>query len=403
MPVEETYPLTMGQLSMWSDLQVCPPQQMWESNLEVVWPAPPGVTADQVRDAIVALAVRHESLRTVYRPAHDPHQVRQVVLRDPEVCWSELPEREPFHLVEQPAWRAWVSADGDVPRVHLVIHHIAADGAALAVLESDFYSLLAGEPLAPAPTPRALAESQRGDRLRARLRTAGDYVARIVEEAPPTTIAERGPLVKACAHTGIPYAAAQRAAQHVQVTLSNLVLTAYARALATTTGTDSHLLWLLSANRLSPPVRRLVSSMTQWVPLIATSTPGAVTAADAHDVNVAALTALQHGTYDPFGVPPLDFDRGAFYMFLPPPATTGPENPITTATSTMEPPSVELIPPRGYSGASFYLVVDVYPQVRLTLRVMRVGYGQEQVVFFLETMTQLLRQVVGQSARGRTA
>jgi hypothetical protein len=385
-----TYPLTMGQLSMWRDLRVRPRRRLWESNLDPVWAVPPGVTTDQVRRAFVELAVRHESLRTVYRPADDPHHVRQVVLPDPGVLFAEAPVREAFDLTERPPWRAWVRADGGAPRVHLVIHHIAADGVALQILESDFQSLLRGDRLAPAPTPGELAARQRSDRLRARLTAAAGYVTRTVGTAPPAVPVARGPLVRARAHTGIPYSVARWTARKLQVTLPNLLLSAYAQALAATTGTPRHLLWLLTGNRLDPAVRRLVSSLTQWVPLAVECPPGTPVAVAAADVNVTALTAAQYGVYDPFAVPPLDFDRGAFFTYLPPPLTATTEE--STEESTVEKAWVEWLPPRGYSGASFYLIASVFPSVRLTLRVQRGGYGRPEADHFLGTMTRLLRQ-----------
>ncbi|MFD0787338.1 hypothetical protein ACFQZ8_25835, partial [Micromonospora azadirachtae] len=72
MRIQGSHPLTMGQLSMWKALMVRPPEQLWESNLDLAWPIPAGVSVEQVRHALTALAVRHESLRTVYRPADEP-------------------------------------------------------------------------------------------------------------------------------------------------------------------------------------------------------------------------------------------------------------------------------------------------------------------------------------------
>jgi hypothetical protein len=59
---------------------------------------------------------------------------------------------------------------------------------------------------------------------------------------------------------------------------------------------------------------------------------------------------------------------------------------------------VEWLPPRGYSGASFYLIASVYPQVRLTLRVQRAGEGRPEADHFLGTMTHLLRQATREHA-----
>ncbi|TDC38757.1 hypothetical protein E1211_05950 [Micromonospora sp. 15K316] len=386
MRIQGAYPLTMGQLSMWNALAVRPPEQLWESNLEAVWPMSAAATEEQARHALAALAERHESLRTVYRPAQEPGNVRQVVLRDPVVECTAASAREPFDLTAQPAWRAWVhTPDDGPPQVHLLIHHIAADGAALRILESDFQALLRGEPLGDAPAPRELAERQRSAAFRERLTAAGEYRRQTLAAAPRRT-ASRGPLLRALFHTGVPYGAARRAAQHLRVTLPNLLLAVYARALAVTTATPEQLLWQLAANRLDPSVRRLVSSMTQWVPMTAAGDPERPLGQSAQEVNLAAVRAMRHGVFDPFAVTPQDFDHGSYFTFIPAPDDADP------GPTELLPERLEWLAPRAYSGASFYLVARAYPSVQLTLRVMRDGYGRADAERFLVTMSGLLRR-----------
>ncbi|SCL44452.1 Condensation domain-containing protein [Micromonospora citrea] len=387
------YPLTMGQRSMWRALSVRPPEQLWESNQDLVWSLPAGTAAEQVRQALTALAARHESLRTVYRPADEPDAVRQVVLRDPPVRFTEASVREPFDLAAQPAWRAWLHSpdDGGSPQLRLVIHHLAADGAAVRILESDLRALLRGDRLADAPTPRKVAERQRADEFRARLIAAGEYRRRTIAAAPRVPVS-RGSLVRARAHTGIPYGVVRDAARRLRITVPTLLLTVYAQALAATTGRTDQLLWQLASNRLDPTVRRLVSSMTQWVPMLAACDPDGPLPPMARGVNVAALRAMQHGVYDPFAVAPMDFDHGSFFTFIPAPADADPE------PSEVAPRRVEFLPPRAYSGASFYLMAWVHPCVQFTLRVMRGGYGRAEVERFLTTMTDLLLRAVEEPA-----
>ncbi|RKN21026.1 hypothetical protein D7147_09480 [Micromonospora musae] len=388
MRIQGVYPLTMGQLSMWSALAVRPPEQLWESNLEATWPIPAGVTEARVRDSLRVLAARHESLRTVYRPADDPGDLRQVVLADPLVRFTPASLREPFDLTAQPAWRAWIHTPDEGPaRVRLLIHHIAADGAALRILESDLHALLRGEPLGAAPAPRELAERQRGTAFRKRLTAAGEY-RRQTLAAAPRAAASRGPLLRALLHTGVPYDAARRAAQHLQVTLPNLLLAVYAQALAATTGTAEQLLWQLAANRLDPSVRRLVSSMTQWVPTVASCDPDGPLGPPARQVNVAAVQAMRHGVFDPFAVTPQDFDHGSYFTFIPAPDDADP------TPTEVTPARLEWLAPRAHSGASFYLVAKAYPTVQLTLRVMRDGYGRADAERFLTAMTDLLHRAV---------
>ncbi|MDG9675903.1 condensation domain-containing protein [Micromonospora sp. DH14] len=387
------HPLTMGQLSMWRALSVRPPEQLWESNMDFVWSTPPGTSEEQVRQALTALAVRHESLRTVYRAADDLGGVRQVVLRDPIVRFGEASVRDPFDLAAAPAWRAWVRTPDDCgsPQVHVLIHHLAADGAAVRILESDFHALLRGERPADAPAPREVAERQRADAFRARLVAAGEYRRRI-EAAAPRVPVSRGPLVRACAHTGIPYGAVRDAARQLRVTLPALLLTVYAQALAATTGRPDQLLWQMSSNRMDPTARRLVSSMTQWVPMLVECGTDGPLRPLARDINVAAVRSLQHGVYDPYAVEAMDFDHGSFFTCIPAPADAAFD------PAPPEPRRIEFLAPRAYSGASFYVLAHVYPSVQLTMRVMRSGYGRDEVERFLGTMTDLLLRAVKDAA-----
>ncbi|MEU4334952.1 condensation domain-containing protein [Micromonospora lupini] len=389
------HPLTMGQLSMWRAVSVRPTEQLWESNQDLLWSTPAGTSEEQVRQALTALAARHESLRTVYRPGDEPSGVRQVILRDPLVRFGAASAREPFDLSAQPAWRAWMSpADGgESTQVHVLIHHIAADGAAVRILESDFHALLRGDPLPDAPTPRELAERQRTDAFRARLSAALEYRRRIVAAAPRAA-ASRGPLVRARAQTGIPYRDVHRAARRLGVTLPTLLLTVYAQALAATTGRTDHLLWQLSANRMDPAVRGLVSSLTQWVPMLAGCDPDGPLRPMARDVNVAVARALQHGVYDPFAVALTDLDHGSYFTFIPAPADAA----VDSTPAETAPARVEFLAPHARSGPSFYLMSHVHPDVRLTVRVMRDGYGRVEVRRLLTTMTDLLLRAVKDTA-----
>ncbi|WP_279635768.1 condensation domain-containing protein [Micromonospora inaquosa] len=397
---ENTYPLTMGQLSLWQDAVRRPASQRWESNMNPAWPVPSGIGTDKVRWALAALAERHESLRTRYGTAGDSSEVHQIVAESAPAAYQGTVEREqwsamaaeqlrlPFDLTEQPPWRAWaVQKDGLTCQVQLIIHHLAADGAALMVLQQDFQSLIASRAATrPAPTPRGLAARQREPAYAARLAAAAEYREQTIAAAPREAGIERQGLLRACAHTGISFGLARKTAQKLEVTLPNLLFAAYSHALAGMAGGDSPLLCLLSANRLEPSVRNLVSSMTQWVPVRSAEGAGRPFAAVAADANINAIRALQHGIVDPAAVAPLDLDRGCFFTFVSPPATD------TAAGGGLGQSRIEWLPPRGRSGPSFYLIASVFPEVSLTLRVMRSGYDREGLESLLSSMTATLRQ-----------
>ncbi|MCG5446098.1 condensation domain-containing protein [Micromonospora sp. NIE79] len=391
----------MGQLSLWQDAVRRPASQRWESNMNPIWAVPPGMGTDEVRWALAALAERHESLRTRYVRDGGSSDVRQVVAASAPAAYQGTVEQEqwsamaaeqlrlPFDLTEQAPWRAWaVQKNGLTCQVQLVIHHLAADGAALTVLQQDFQSLIESrQAMRPAPTPRGLAARQREPVYVARLAAAAEYREQTIAAAPQEAGIVRQGLLRACAHTGISFNLARQTAQKLEVTLPNLLLAAYSRALAGAAGADPPLLCLLSANRLEPSVRNLVSSMTQWVPVRGAGDPGRPFAAVAADVNINAIRALQHGIVDPAAVAPLDLDRGCFFTFVPPPPGTG-----AAAGGALGHSRIEWLPPRGRSGPSFYLIASVFPEVSLTLRVMRSGYEREDLERLLSSMTAILRQ-----------
>ncbi|MCG5439826.1 condensation domain-containing protein [Micromonospora foliorum] len=398
---ENVYPLTMGQFSLWQDAVRRPAGQRWESNMNPVWSVPPGIGTDKVRWALAALADRHESLRTHYVTAGGSSDVRQVVAASAPAAYQGTVEQEqwstmaaeqlrlPFDLTQQAPWRAWaVQKDGLTSQVQLVVHHLAADGAALAVLQQDFQSLIESrQATRPAPTPRGLAARQREPVYVARLAAAAEYREQTIAAAPQEAGIVREGLLRACAHTGISFGLARRTAQRLEVTLPNLLFAAYSHALAGAAGGDSPLLCLLSANRLEPSVRNLVSSMTQWVPVRSAGDAGRPFAAVAADANINAIRALQHGIVDPATVAPLDLDRGCFFTFVSPPPGTD-----AAAGGGLGPSRIEWLPPRGRSGPSFYLIASVFPEVSLTLRVMRSGYEREDLERLLSSMTTMLRQ-----------
>ncbi|MEU4475581.1 condensation domain-containing protein [Micromonospora sp. NPDC023888] len=399
--VENIYPLTMGQLSLWQDAVRRPADQRWESNMNPVWAVPPGIGTDEVRWALAALAERHESLRTHYVRDGGSSDVRQVVAASAPAAYQGTVEQEqwstmaaeqlrlPFDLTEQAPWRAWaVQKNGLTCEVQLVIHHLAADGAALTVLQQDFQSLIESrQAMRPAPTPRGLAARQREPVYVARLAAAAEYREQTIAAAPPETGIVRQGLLRACAHTGISFRLARQTAQKLEVTLPNLLFAAYSHALASAAGADPPLLCLLSANRLEPSVRNLVSSMTQWVPVRSAEDAGRPFAAVAADANINAIRALQHGIVDPAAVAPLDLDRGCFFTFVSPPPRTG-----AAAGGGLGHSRIEWLPARGRSGPSFYLIASVFPEVTLTLRVMRSGYEREDLERLLSSMTAMLRQ-----------
>jgi len=184
-----TFPVTVGQLSVWRDLEKLPPDRLWEANLAFVWDLPPGTwTAEEVWAALAALAIRHASLRTTYVVGADglPRQRIAVetagaVLDDVRQGTADVSEREAMEagrlqeaidVTARLPWRAWIlTIDGAPAQVLLVINHMAVDGIASVLLREDFGTILGGTALPPAPGPLELALDQQGAG-RPRLRNA---------------------------------------------------------------------------------------------------------------------------------------------------------------------------------------------------------------------------------------
>src|SRR5436305_13334956 len=112
----------------------------------------------EVWDALAALAMRHESLRTNYVIDDDgtPSQflgaqdAKEVLARvDRGVAdVAELPAlletkfQEELDIYHGIPWRAWVITRDGVPQhVLLIVHHMAADGAASLIMQDDFHAL----------------------------------------------------------------------------------------------------------------------------------------------------------------------------------------------------------------------------------------------------------------------
>ncbi|MGW2548083.1 condensation domain-containing protein, partial [Kitasatospora sp. NPDC001574] len=171
--MNEPVPLSYGQLSVWRDVRHLARGRWHEANVRTVWIPPEdgaGVTVAEVRDAVLALAARHESLRTVY-DVSDPFAPSQRVLPTADgvdagvvECTAETFDgmtaalaAEPFDLGAAPAWRFRVATERGRPRAVVVIkHHIVADGWSVGVLLRELgvlYSALRRGRPAPAPRP----------------------------------------------------------------------------------------------------------------------------------------------------------------------------------------------------------------------------------------------------------
>ncbi|MGC4891618.1 amino acid adenylation domain-containing protein [Micromonospora sp. DT227] len=157
-PREGGLPLSAGQQRIWLLDRLDPGSREWVSGVFLTVPA--GVPESAVRQALDALAARHESLRTRYavvdgEPKQYVQEPRPVPLRTVAVPRAGLGDvladatgagfdLERGHLV-----RALLHTDPQtVPdgsrTLVLLVHHIASDGWSSAILTREFDELLAG-------------------------------------------------------------------------------------------------------------------------------------------------------------------------------------------------------------------------------------------------------------------
>jgi hypothetical protein len=412
----KTYPATVGQLSVWRDIEKMPPDRLWKANLTFVWdlPADPPVEPEAVWRALARLAMRHGSLRTRYvvdgpmprqwlledGPADPDTPIEAAVLdgvRQGTAGVAERAELEPRELqraidvTRELPWRAWLLLDGDRPaQVLVIVHHMAADGVAGVVMGEDLLRLLAGEELPPAFGPLELALEQHDDESgRGRLRTAERYWRRTLAAAPraadPGAPPER---VGATLHTGLPLPDAHEAATKTGASLASVLLTVYHRALCATTGERTHLMFPMSSNRYDERNAAIVTSLNQWVPLLLDLDPAEPLDAAAAKAHWKSFSALKNGVYSPDAIVAIrdehaDADAGYYYNpMLAPPGFPSQDRPA--------PPAVQWYEPARATGPGFYLIARGLTSLELILRVNRPGWDRARAETFLDVVRREL-------------
>jgi Condensation domain len=417
--VETTYPMTIGQLSVYRDIEDnIPVERRWEANLPFVWDLRQESTVEEVWTALAALAMRHESLRTnylvdesgalrQYLAAEDPAAVLALLDHDTaDVAELEAIEQSTYQkdidIEHEMPWRAWVLTAGGVPKkLVIVFHHITADGAASLILEDDFHALLAGRELPEAGgQPRTMAENQQGVGA-GRLRTAEKYWRRTLDAAPRVTGTPPGTMIGATLHTGIPLELAHEGAAKLDASVATVVLAAFYASLRQVTGQTEMLLFPMSANRFDATTATVVTSLNQWVPLLL-SFDGTETFAElAGKMHWKAFNALKNGICDPDAIMTM---RGEFFEQADPPVDPGYNfnailaPPGFSAVVPQEPSSIEYYVPARSTGPGFYLIARGIETIDLIVRTNRPELDQAALTAFLEGMHKNLLEVAGLTA-----
>lgn len=306
-----TEPLTLGQLSIWRDIEGVPRHRRHEPNLTQVWPVPAGTSVTTVRGALRELQRRHESLRTTYRlvpsgesgqQVHDIGATTVPLSTDADggddATLIRRHGRRAFHLGREPGWQAVLAGSGEQRRLVLSAHHIVTDGIGLLRLRDDFRRALR-EPLPEGSTgPAALARFEHSPAGRRRTDAAAEHWDRQAANSAPAPADLAAPLVEAtlkCAATAV---AARRLAERERTSVAAVLLAAYCSALAASGRDERTMVRIMSSNRFDDRRENVVTSMNQWVWLVLADSAELELPELINRVGGRAMRAYRHGVYD---------------------------------------------------------------------------------------------------------
>ncbi|MEH0639617.1 condensation domain-containing protein [Streptomyces bottropensis] len=262
-----------------------------EINLHTVLELPPGVSVEGVTRTLGVLMERHESLRTAYFVAPEPYQhVRgtgevpvavHAAEGDPAACAHALGARlravrfDP--AVDWPLRAAVITADEMPAYLVLAVSHVAFDAAALALVQREWLSLLAGQELPEAaevhPVDLAVIEaSPRGRRRSADSLRYWESQLRSGPQAMLTLPAAPSSATSPSAPTSVrrlrirSHSAAEALgvlAERTGTSRSKIVLTALCALTAHLAGQRRAVAVTISGNRRLPEVRNYVGTVAQ--------------------------------------------------------------------------------------------------------------------------------------------
>ncbi|WP_234321415.1 condensation domain-containing protein [Streptomyces xanthophaeus] len=338
---ERRGPVTMGQANMIRCILRDDPAHI---NIHDVWPVPEGTALDAAVDALRALVVRHEALRTTFPHTPGSAPAVQEVASEGEFTVTvldheELPP-EPARYAESLAREARAGRfrlDRDFPLrislvaragvpafVALVSSHAVADGSALGVLREEWLTLLSGAELPPltALTPLDLAAEEATAAGLRKSAASLEYWERIIRNGPQAMFAE--PLA-----TGTDVRVAQltlrseRGARALALVAertgslpSTVLLTAWCSLIAHRAGQSTCVAAVPTSNRFLPRLARSVNTVSQDALL---SLDVRVPSFDAllRKAWGAALDAYRHSRFDSLAlwemIGRVTFERGSHF------------------------------------------------------------------------------------------
>lgn len=287
---ERRGPITMGQANMIRCILRDDPTHI---NIHDVWPVPEGTALEAVTDALRALTVRHEGLRTTFPHPPGAAPVEQAVAAEGTFTVTVLDHTElpgdPAEYAESVARAAragryaldrefplritLLTVAGAPAYAALACSHAVADGSALAILREEFGELLAGKELPELASlpPVDLAAVEASPAGLRKSEASLRYWERIIRSGPQEMFAEprgRRPgideearqLTLRSRRGGRALAEAARRTGHPEATV---LMAAWCALVAHRAGQDSCVTAVPTANRFHPRVARSVTTTAQ--------------------------------------------------------------------------------------------------------------------------------------------
>jgi hypothetical protein len=198
-------------------------------------------------------------------------------------------------------------------------------------------------------------------------------------------------------------AALAAAARRLDASPAAVALSCCARALADELAGEDTLFHVMSSNRHLPGVARLVTPMSQWVPLLLRDVRDGAMEDLVRRTKWSALAALRHGAYDPDAYADArgigrEAGEGAwdgfFFNFLP-------SARALTADPADESPTVTTAPPTVRTGPVFYLVIREGSPLTVICRTMVRSVGPATVGRLLHRIHDLLAELCREGAEER--
>lgn len=308
---QESHPLSYGQRSVWLWDRRVPGKFRGTLNISAIWPVGDGVSRHAIKEALAALADRHETLRTRYLEIGGTdeavqHILEQVSFNVPVLHvkgddWAvddymlEAPKHvvdfvaQPFVVTEELNWRAAIIAiRGECRYVCFVCHHIVLDMAGLSILGDQLISLLDGTPLDELPKPelqpRLLAQRERSsegtpsdrrllDFWRSQLR---NLPALAIHSREGSDLGTRRTLLRGVLNSSLDMGDVDAAAKIHKVSVQQFLLSLLALALSEQFEPSLRIpVRLVCWNRFTPAERALVGNIAQTTMVVVDVSKGA--------------------------------------------------------------------------------------------------------------------------------